>query len=89
MVGRHENMSLEELLSGKFISAQCTYKHINALSTEIFKTSFGENSYLIKNIFTKKDARYNLRTSNFLSLLKRNMKRFGLYSFSLYSFLCS
>ena len=45
MVGRHENMSLEELLGGKFISAQCTYKHINALSTEIFKTSFGENSY--------------------------------------------
>ena len=36
----------------------------------------------MKSIFAKKDVKYNLRTSNLLTLPKINTKRFGLYSFS-------
>ena len=43
-------------------------KHINTLLTEICKTFEGENPYLMKNTFTKKDVMYNLRTSTLLVL---------------------
>ena len=74
-------MSLEELpIHDKGISVHL--KHINTLLTEIFKTFSGENPYFMKSIFKKKDVIYNLRTSNLLTLTKRNTRRFGLYSFS-------
>ena len=74
-------MSLEELLiHGQGISVH--RKHINTLLTKIYKTFSGENPYLIKSIFTRKDVIYYLRTSNLLTLPKINTKRFGLYSFS-------
>ena len=74
-------MSLEGLLiHDQGISVH--RKHINTLLTEIYKTFSGENPYFMKSIFTKKDVIYNLRTSNLLTLPKRNTKRFGLYSFS-------
>ena len=57
-------------------------KHINTLSTEIYKMFSGENPYSMKSIFTKKDVIHNPRTSNLLTLPKINTKRFGLYSFS-------
>ena len=73
-------MSLEErLIRDQGISVH--RKHINTLLTEIYKTFSGENPYFMKTIFTKKDAIYNLKTSN-LTLPKINTKRFGLYYFS-------
>ena len=70
-------MSLEELLNhDQGISVH--RKHINTLFTKIYKTFSGENPYFMKNIFTKKDVIYYLRTSNLLTLPKMNTKRVGL-----------
>ena len=71
------HMSLEDLLiHDQGFHVHC--KHINTLLTEIYKTFSGENSYFMESIFTKKDVTYNIRTSNFLTLPKINIKRFGL-----------
>ena len=80
IVYSESHMSLEELLiHDQGISVH--RKHINTLSTEIYKTFSGKNPYFMKSIFTKKDVIYILRTSNLLTLPKINTKRFGLYSF--------
>ena len=74
-------MSLEELLiHDQGISVH--RKHLNTLFTEIYKTFSGENPYVMKSIFTKKDEICYLRTSNLLTLPKINPRRVGLYSFS-------
>ena len=63
IVYKESHMSLEErLIRDQGISVH--RKHINTLSTEIYKTFSGENPYFMKSIFTKKDAIYNLKTSN-------------------------
>ena len=81
LVYNESHISLEELLiHDQVISVQS--KHINALLIENYKTFSGENTYFTRSIFTKKDATYNLRTSNHLILPKINTKRFDLYCFS-------
>ena len=75
------HMSLEELLIlDQGISAH--RKQINTLLTEIYKTISRENPYFIKSMFAKKDAIHSLGTSNSLTLIKINTKRYDLYSFS-------
>ena len=73
MVYNEPHMSLEELLiCDQGISVH--RKQINTLSTKIYETFSGENAYFMKSIFTKKDAIFNLRTSNLLTLPKINKK---------------
>ena len=75
------HMSLDELLIHEQ-GISVLRKHINTLLSEIYKTFSGENLYFMKSIFTRKDVIYSLRTSNLLTLSTVNIKRFGLYSFS-------
>ena len=73
MVYNEPHMSLEELqIRDQGISVH--RKQINTLLTEIYETFSGENPYFMKSIFTKKDAIFNLRTSNLLTLPKINKK---------------
>ena len=73
MVYNEPHMSLEEvLICDQGISVH--RKQINTLLTEIYETFSGENPYFMKSIFTKKDAIFNLRTSNLLTLPKINKK---------------
>ena len=73
MVYNEPHMSLEEvLICDQGISVH--RKQINTLLTEIYETFSEENPYFMKSIFTKKDAIFNLRTSNLLTLPKINKK---------------
>ena len=51
------------------------------LLTEVFKCLNNENPIILSNIFIKKNIRYNLRTSNLLTLTKPNTITYGLNSF--------
>ena len=74
------NSNYETLLNkGNHITIHETNKR--SLLTEVFKCLNNENPSILSNIFIKKNIRYNLRTSNLLTLPKPNTITYGLNSF--------